>query len=98
VHDTRRKLRTGLRLGLLVALATAATGLAALPAQAIPTLPPETPGQLTVITFVDGNDVPVGQRWYGCPGVPLDSWGVTSDEEHITWRSCQDSLPWKPTH
>jgi hypothetical protein len=72
---------------LALALSASLVGLGAAPAQAIPTIPAPSPALLTIVNYYSGSTL-VGQKWWGCPGAPGDSWGVQTHYATITSAAC----------
>jgi hypothetical protein len=91
-NPKRGFLRRGVVATVLVAGAIVLGGG---PAHAIPPAPghPDEGGDfLTVLTFHDGLGGPaIGQTWFGCPGVPQQSWGTTTGITTIDFLSCVDT-------
>jgi hypothetical protein len=84
----RGLIKKGLLLG---AVAGGILAFGASPANAIPTLPGPGVEMLTVLTYIDNNDVVIGQTWFGCPGVPLQHWGSSNGRAQL------NSVPCGPT-
>lgn len=50
--------------------------------------------RLTVLTIHSYAGGPIiGQSWFGCPGVPQDTWGVTTGYTVLTTLPCDDRPP-----
>jgi Family of unknown function (DUF6289) len=74
---------------LTVALTAAIFVANAVPAQAIPTLPPAVPDLLMVTAFYSdpARTQLVGQAWSGC-GKPSGSWGLTTSYRNVFFPQC----------
>ena len=77
--------KTAILTAAIVAALIAAT---VVPAQAIPTPPPNSDVLVVVAYYSDANKTQlVGQSWSGC-GSPSGSWGTTSGFRNIFFTPC----------